>query len=273
MELGLRGIPWAAESVQVARDVLLSEYTGIPVHIAHVSTAASVAIIRDAKRRGARVTCETCPHYFTLTDAACRGYNTNAKVTPPLAAQKDVEAVLAGLADGVIDIIATDHAPHHADEKNVEFALAANGLIGFETAFGLSYRHLVQPGILTLEQLVEKMSVNPAKLLRLEDAGALRAGGLGDVTVVDLNRQYTVDPARFLSKSRNTPFGGFELQGAVRHTVVGGRVAVRDGELAALPPRRDGGPPVPQAAREAGRTWPPESERALLEADAEQWRR
>jgi dihydroorotase len=231
MELGLRGIPAAAEAIQVAREVLLSEYTGVPVHIAHVSTALSAAIIRDAKRRGARITCETCPHYFSLTDEACRGYDTNAKVNPPLATRADVEAVKEALRDGTIDIIATDHAPHHLDEKRVEFSQAANGLIGFETAFGLAYTNLVLTGVLTLSQLVAKMSLNPAKLLGIDGAGRVAEGCRADLTIVDTRKAYTVEPERFLSKSRNTPFAGFGLRGSVEYTIVGGRPIVKRGVL------------------------------------------
>ena len=232
MELGLRGIPSISESVQVARDILISEYTGVPIHIAHVSTEASVSIIRDAKRRGAKITCETCPHYFTLTDEACRGYNTNAKVAPPLALASDVEAIKEGLADGTIDIIATDHAPHHKDEKNVEFSLAARGLVGFETAFGLAYTYLVAPGVLTIEQLAQKMSLNPARLFHLGDgAGAILTGKPANLTIVDPRREYTVDPEKLYSKSKNTPFDGFILKGAVMYTIVDGNTVVRQGVL------------------------------------------
>ena len=233
LELGLRGIPSIAESVQVARDILLSEYTGVPVHIAHVSTEASVNLIRDAKRRGVVITCETCPHYFTLTDDACRGYDTNAKVAPPLARPEDVEAIKAGLADGTIDIIATDHAPHHIDEKNIEFTRAARGLVGFETAFGLAYTYLVLPGILTIGQLAQKMSANPARLLKLDvaGAGAFSVGKPANLTIADLEREYAVEPAKFRSKSKNSPFGGFTLKGAVMYTIVNGVPVVRQGVL------------------------------------------
>ena len=154
--LGLKGIPAAAEEAMVARELLLSEYLDIPIHIAHVSTALSVELIRNAKKRGARVTCETCPHYFSLTEEACMGYDTNAKVNPPLRTARDVQAVIEGIADDTIDIIATDHAPHHIDEKRVEFSLAANGMVGFETALPLAVTKLVRPGIITMRKLVEK---------------------------------------------------------------------------------------------------------------------
>jgi dihydroorotase len=214
--------------------VLLAEYTGVPVHIAHVSTESSINIIRDAKRRGVRVTCETCPHYFSLTDAACRGFDTNAKVAPPLASARDVEAVKEALADGTIDIIATDHAPHHPDEKNVEFALAARGMVGFETAFGLAHTHLVQKGILTLDQLVEKMSKNPAALLGIDKSrgfGRIKKGNPANLTIADLLKTRTVEPSLFQSKSRNSPFSGLEITGVITHTIVNGNIIVRSGVL------------------------------------------
>ena len=158
--LGLRGIPSASEDVMVSREIILSEYTNVPIHIAHVSTKVSVELIRQAKNRGIKITAETCPHYFTLTEEACRDYNTNAKMNPPLRSQKDLEAVIEGLKDGTIDIIATDHAPHHFDEKNVEFEKAANGIVGFETALALSYTELVEKEHLSFQQMIEKLTVN-----------------------------------------------------------------------------------------------------------------
>ena len=233
LELGLRGIPYISESVQAARDVLICEYTESPLHIAHVSTEATVNIIRAAKKRGVNVTCETCPHYFTLTADACRGYDTNAKVAPPLALASDVAAIIAGLADGTIDVIATDHAPHHADEKNVEFQRAARGIAGFETAFGLAYTYLVLPGYLSLGQLVEKMSVNPARLFKLDASGAgtLKVGGPADLTIVDLENEYIAAPENFRSKGKNSPFGGFFLKGSVMYTIIDGVAVVRQGVL------------------------------------------
>lgn len=221
--LGLRGIPASAEDVMVAREVLLSEYLNIPIHIAHVSTEQSVDIIRSAKKRGAKITAETCPHYFSLTEEACLGFNTLAKVNPPLRVQKDVEAVIEGLKDGTIDMIATDHAPHHKDEKNVEFALAANGLVGFETAFSLAVTHLVKPGYLTLEQLVDRMSLAPSKMLGIPK-GTLSEGADADITLVDLNEDYVVDINEFKSKSKNSPYNGHKLTGKVKYTIVGGNV-------------------------------------------------
>lgn len=225
--LGLRGIPSAAEEIMVSRDLILAEYTKIPVHIAHVSTELSVDLIRHAKSRGVKVTCETCPHYFTLTDEACEGFNTLAKVNPPLRTKKDVEAIIQGLKDGTIDIIATDHAPHHQDEKNVEFAIAANGMVGFETALPLSVTYLVKPGYLTMEQLVEKMCVNPSKILGL-NKGSVEVGSSADLTIIDMDEEYVVDVNKFSSKSKNSPFDGYKLQGTVYYTIVNGNVVVRE---------------------------------------------
>jgi dihydroorotase len=225
--LGLKGIPAAAEETMVARELILAEYTGVPLHIAHVSTALSVELIRNAKKRGVNVTCETCPHYFSLTEEACLGYNTNAKVNPPLRTAKDVQAIIQGLADNTIDIIATDHAPHHADEKNVEFSLAANGLVGFETAVPLAVTHLVKPGILSMKQLVEKMSLNPARILSI-NKGSLDIGSSADITIIDINEETTVEVSSFQSKAKNSPFDGMKLSGTVRTTIVDGRVVVSE---------------------------------------------
>lgn len=225
--LGLKGIPSVAESAMVARDLLLAEYTNTNIHIAHVSTEASVALIRNAKRRGVKVTAETCPHYFSLTEDACEGFNTMAKVNPPLRTGKDVKAVIEGLRDGTIDIIATDHAPHHIDEKNVEFNLAANGIVGFETALPLAITHLVNPGILSLEQVVQKMCLNPSKMLGL-NKGVLDEGRAADITIIDINEEQIVSTQKFKSKSKNSPFNGFKLKGVVYHTIVNGKVVVRE---------------------------------------------
>lgn len=225
--MGLKGIPSAAEDIMVARDLILSEYTKVPIHIAHVSTELSVDLIRHAKKRGVKVTCETCPHYFVLTDEACKDFNTLAKVNPPLRTKKDVDAIIEGLKDGTIDIIATDHAPHHVDEKNVEFNIAANGIVGFETALPLAITYLVKSGHLTIDQLVEKMCVNPSKILGL-NKGTLEVGNNADITVVDINEEYTVDINSFKSKSKNSPFDGFRLNGTVCYTIVNGNVIVRE---------------------------------------------
>ena len=221
-ELGLKGIPRVAEDIATARDILLAEYTGAPLHIAHVSTLGSVQIIRAAKGRGVKVTCETAPHYFTLTDDAVRGYNTNAKMNPPLREAADVAAIKAGLQDGTIDCIATDHAPHHLDEKDVEFNVALNGIVGLETSLPLSLK-LVSDGVLTLTQLVEKMACNPAKILNL-GRGALTVGAVADLTIIDPLATWTVVAEKLASKSKNSPFIGWELQGSARATIVGGEI-------------------------------------------------
>jgi len=223
--LGLNGIPSPAEDVMVYRDVRLAEYTNSKIHIAHVSTRQSVEVVREAKKRGGKVTCETCPHYFTLTDKACDGFNTLAKVNPPLRNEDDVQAIKEGLKDGTIDIIVTDHAPHHIDEKNVEFAYASNGIVGFETAFSLAYTHLVKTNIITLSQLVEKMSYNPAKILNIE-VGKIEKGKIADLILVDLNKKYTIDINKFKSKSKNSPFNGFEVYGEIKNVFVEGRKVI-----------------------------------------------
>ncbi|MCG8502861.1 MAG: dihydroorotase [Firmicutes bacterium] len=225
--LGLKGITRAAEEVMIARDVVLAEVTQAPIHIAHVSTEGGVEIIRHAKARGVKVTCETCPHYFTLTDQAVDGYNTMAKMNPPLRTEKDVEAVKQGLKDGTIDVIATDHAPHHFDEKNVEFNLASNGIVGFETALSLSITYLVDTGILTMQQLLQKMCVNPAGILGL-NKGSLGINRPADIIVIDKDEEFTVDVNQFQSKSKNSPYHGYTLKGTVHYTIVGGQVVVRD---------------------------------------------
>jgi dihydroorotase len=220
-KLGFAGIPNASESVMVMRDIALSELTGAAVHIAHVSTRESVRAIRDAKARGVRVTAETAPHYFTLTDQAVADCGTNAKMNPPLRSQKDCEAICEGLADGTIDAIVTDHAPHSSKEKDVKFASAPNGIVGLETSVSLSLK-LVKTGVLSLIQLVEKMSTNPARVLGLENG--LRVGRPADLTIIDPDLSYTVDAANFQSLSRNTPFDGWQLIGKPVLTMVGGRI-------------------------------------------------
>jgi dihydroorotase len=222
LELGLRGIPSAAEESMIFRDLALLQLTGGRLHIAHVSAFGSVALIRTAKAADLTVTAETAPHYFSLTDEAVRGYDTNAKVKPPLRTAADVSAIKAGLADGTLDAIACDHAPHTSLEKDVEFEEAAFGLIGLETSLGLSLK-LVHDGVLSLEQLVAKMSTNPARILDVP-GGTLAPGSVADVTLMDLNREWIVDVNRFCSKSRNCPFHGWTLQGKAVMTIVGGRV-------------------------------------------------
>ena len=210
----------------VARDLILAEYTGAALHIAHVSTAGAVRLIRDAKRRGVRVTAETAPHYFCLTDEALRKFDTNAKVYPPLRSADDVEAIREGLRDGTLDVIATDHAPHAVTDKEVEFDYAATGLTGLETSLALSLR-LVHDGILTLPALVEKMTTRPAAVLGIPK-GTLRDGADADITVIDPAREWTVDRSLFLSRGKNSPFQGWNVKGKAVMTIVGGVVRYRD---------------------------------------------
>lgn len=221
--MGLKGIPAAAEEIHVARDCILAELTGGHVHLCHMSTRGSVALIRRAKDMGLAVTAEAAPHHFSLTHERCEGYDTNAKMNPPLREVEDRDAIRQALADGTIDCIATDHAPHHYDAKEREFDDAPNGIVGLETALSLALRELVRPGALTLAVLIERMSCAPARLWHLP-GGTLRAGAPADVVVFDPQAEWTVDPARFRSKSRNTPWGGEVMPGKVRLTVVGGRV-------------------------------------------------
>ncbi len=228
--LGLKGIPALAEEIMVEREIALASAYG-NVHIAHVSSAGSVARIREAKTRGVRVTCETAPHYFTLTEAAVEGYNTKAKMNPPLRSENDVKAVIQGLKDGTIDVIASDHAPHTQEEKNVEFELAANGISGLETMLGLVISELVETKELTLLEAITKMTVNPAAILGIQK-GQIKQGADADLTIVDLGKDWTVDSSRFISKGKSTPFDGWRLKGRVVHTIVGGRFVVRDGVLA-----------------------------------------
>jgi dihydroorotase len=224
-DMGLAGIPNASESIMVLRDVALSELTGASVHIAHVSTMESVRAIRDAKTRDVPVTAETAPHYFTLTDASVKGYNTNMKMNPPLRSSHDKEAVRQGLADGTIDVIATDHAPHSSIEKSVEFHQAPNGIIGLETALSLGL-NLVDEGILTLTGLIEKMSTNPARIFGLENG--LIVGQQADITIIDPEKTYRVNADRFKSLSRNTPFDGWDMKGKTVLTMVGGKIVYQD---------------------------------------------
>ena len=222
MRLGLRGIPVAGEAVMVARDIELARYTGGRLHLAHLSTAQSVEMVRRAKDEGLAVSAEAAPHHFILDETAALGYNTNAKMYPPLRTAEDVEAVRAGLADGAIDTIATDHAPHHHDEKVGEFDRAAFGIVGLETMLPLAMK-LVREKVLTVERMIEAITIAPARNLGL-DAGTLSVGARADVTVLDPEAEWRLDPAKLESKSKNTPFGGWDLKGSTRHTLVGGRV-------------------------------------------------
>ncbi|HOV69320.1 MAG TPA: dihydroorotase, partial [Clostridia bacterium] len=224
--LGLKGINHAAEEVMVARDVILAESLDTRIHIAHVSTAGSVAIIRDAKRRSIKVTCETAPHYFSATDEMCLGFNTLAKVNPPLRTTRDIKAICDGLRDGTIDCIATDHAPHHIDDKNTVFNQAANGISGFETAFALAVTNLLNKNVISLPEIVRLMSGNPAHIMGIP-AGTLNIGDCADITIADINRTWTVNPDKFVSKGKNTPFGGSVLTGAIMYTIVDGQIIFR----------------------------------------------
>jgi len=224
-KMGLSGIPNAAESIMVLRDIALCELTGVPVHIAHVSTKESVRAIRDAKKRGVPVTAETAPHYFSLTDASIKDYNTNSKMNPPLRTEQDIEAICQGLVDGTIDVIATDHAPHSLIEKAVEFDRAANGIIGLETAVPLGLK-LVEAGIIDITDLIEKMSKNPARILGLKIG--LEIGKTADITIIDPEISYCIDANRFQSLSRNTPFDGWDVKGRAVLTMVGGKVVYQD---------------------------------------------
>jgi dihydroorotase len=220
--LGIRGMPREAYEIDVARNIMLSLLTGCHLHVLHVSTAREVELIRWAKAQGANVTAETAPHYWRLTDEACRGYDTNAKMNPPLRTQADGEAMIAGLADGTLDCIATDHAPHATYEKQVEFASAPFGIVGLETSLALGITDLVKPGHLSLSDLVLRMSTRPAQILGLP-GGHLSVGAPADITVFDPDVAWTVEPKNFVSKGRNTPFGGITLTGKAVRTIVGGK--------------------------------------------------
>jgi dihydroorotase len=221
-ELGLPGIPAAAEDVMVARNLSLSELTGARLHLAHISTAGSVRMVREAKARGIHVTAEACPHHFMLTEELVRGYNTHAKMNPPLRTWADVQAIKEGLRDGTIDVIATDHAPHATQEKQQDFTEAPFGIVGLETALPLTLG-LVEEGILSLEQAVQKLTSAPAAAFGLKK-GTLAVGADADVVIVDQQEPWEVDPSKFRSKSRNTPFVGWKMKGRVNTTIVGGRV-------------------------------------------------
>lgn len=230
MLTGLKGISRASEEIAVAREILLAETLNRPVHICHVSTKGSVRMVREAKKRGVKVTCETCPHYFSATDELIQDFNPDTKVNPPLREEDDRLAVIEGLIDGAIDAIATDHAPHHKDEKNIEYALAAFGISGLETSFALSYTYLVRKGYLTLEKLSKLMTKNPAEILKIP-CGEIKKGGLADLVLVNTKENWTIDSARFFSKGKNTPFDGWEVLGKVKATIVDGEIKYLDGRI------------------------------------------
>lgn len=222
VKLGLRGIPAEAEQIMIFRDILLAELTGGRLHIAHVSTEGSVNLIRSMKKRGANVTAETCPHYFSITEEAVKGYNTHAKVNPPLRTDRDIKAIKEGLRDGTIDVIATDHAPHHRDEKLREFDTAPFGISGLETALALSLK-LVDEGVLTLSQLVEKMAANPARIMQT-DMGTIKLNTEASLVLIDKNRSCTIEADKFVSKGKNTPFDGWILEGMPVMTICRGKI-------------------------------------------------
>jgi dihydroorotase len=231
--LGLRGIPGAAEALGVERGVLLSELTGSAFHVAHMSARASIRAVRKGKDAGVRVTCEVAPHHFTLTDQALTSpipYDTNVKMNPPLREVADRDAMLAGIADGTVDAIATDHAPHHYDEKKVEFDRAPFGIVGLETAIPLALDKLVHTGLIRLPRLVELMSTNPARILRVP-GGGLTQGAPADITVLAPDMKVRIRASELRSRSKNTPFDGWELRGGVAATLVGGRTVFRNSDL------------------------------------------
>ena len=227
-QLGLKGIPAEAEEIMVVRDVLLARLTGGHVHLAHISTRGSVELIRWGKERGINVTAEACPHHLSLTEESVRGYDTNAKMNPPLRTPGDVESLREAVKDGTIDLIATDHAPHHYDEKEREFADAPNGIVGLETALGVIMTNLVEKGYLTFSDLVDRMACTPARIFKLP-GGCLKRGTAADVTVFDPKLRWKVDPARFLSKGRNSPYTGMTLVGRAACTIVAGSIVYRSG--------------------------------------------
>lgn len=220
---GLKGIPRAAEDICIARDIALAESLGVPVHICHVSTHSGVRLIRDAKKAGVQVTAETCPHYFGATDEIIRRFDTYTKVNPPIREEIDRQAILAGLKDGTLDCIVTDHAPHHDNDKNVEYNLAAFGISGLETSFAFAITYLYKTGVLTLNELADRMSAAPARILSLE-GGVIKEGGVADLMIADIDQSWVVDPAKFVSKGKNNPFGGKELCGVVKYTLVDGEI-------------------------------------------------
>jgi dihydroorotase len=225
--LGLKGMPALAEEIDAVRDIILAKETGAHIHIAHVSTRGAIEAVRRAKNEGINVTCEVAPHHFTLTDKDVEGYDTNTKMAPPLRSDEHLEAILEGLKDGTIDAIATDHAPHHADEKSLEYDRAPFGITGLETAVGLALTKLVHTGTIDLFRLVELCSANPARILKLAGRGTLAPGSIADITIIDPELKWTYRNADSRSKSRNSPFDGYELHGAAVATIVAGKIVYR----------------------------------------------
>ena len=227
LRLGLKGMPALAEEIDAVRDILIAKESGAHIHIAHVSTKGTIEAIRRAKAEGINVTCEVTPHHFSLTDQAVEGYDTNTKMAPPLRSEDHHQAVLEGLRDGTIDAIATDHAPHHADEKALEFDRAPMGIIGLETGLGLAFEKLVHTGIIDLVRLVQLCSVNPARIFKLKGRGTVSPGSIADITILDPDLKWTYSTAESMSKSRNTPFDGWSFTGGPIATLVGGRIVYR----------------------------------------------
>jgi len=225
--LGLKGMPALAEEIDVVRDILIAKETGAHIHIAHVSTRGAIEAIRRAKNEGIRVTCEVAPHHFTLTDRSAEGYDTNTKMAPPLRSEEHLEAIIEAIKDGTIDAIASDHAPHHSDEKALEYDRAPFGITGLETSAGLTMTELVHKGIIGLERLIELCSTNPAKILRLNDRGTLKPGSVADITILDPDLEWTYSNSESRSKSRNSPFDGRRFRGAAVATIVSGRVVFK----------------------------------------------
>ncbi len=230
MRLGLKGMPPAAEDIMVARDIRLAEITGGRLHIQHISTARSVELVREGKRRGVRVTAEACPHHFALTDESLRTFDANYKMNPPLRTWVDVEAVIGGLIDGTIELLATDHAPHAPEKKLRELDLAPFGILGLETLIPISVKCLIEPGHLSWPDIIRKLTVAPAELLNLAK-GTLQPGADADVTIIDPDARWKIDPTRFLSKSRNTPFAGWDVRGRAHTVIVAGEVRYTLGEI------------------------------------------
>lgn len=228
--LGLKGISNDSEELIVSRDMILADAVNAKIHLCHISTEGSVELIRQAKERGVQVTAEATPHHFTLCDEDINDYDANYKMNPPLRARKDLEAIRQALKDNIIEVIATDHAPHHVDEKNCEFEKAANGITGLETAFALGVTELVEKNVLTPYELIEKMAYNPAKILN-SDRGCLSAGAVADITITNPDDEYVIDVEKMVSKGKNTPFGGRKVKGKVLYTIVGGNIVVENGKL------------------------------------------
>ncbi len=225
--LGLKGMPALAEDIDAVRDIILAKETGAHIHIAHVSTKGAIEAVRRAKNEGIKVTCEVTPHHFTLTDKAVEGYNTNTKMAPPLRSQEHLEAIIEGIKDGTIDAIATDHAPHHADEKALEYDRAPFGITGLETGIGLAFNELVHKGVIGLERLVEMCSTNPARIFKLAGRGTLTPGSIADVTIIDPNLDWTYTNSESRSKSRNSPFDGWTFHGGPVATFVAGKLVYK----------------------------------------------